>query len=61
MRDTEDRWTVAETCVKCGEDIYAGNKFVLTASGAALCESCASIMDVEELLEMIGFPMEVAV
>ena len=50
MRDTEDRWTVAETCVKCGEDIYVGNKFVLTASGAALCESCASIMDVEELL-----------
>lgn len=52
---------VAERCEKCGEDIYIGEKFILTTTGRAVCVHCAEETPLAELLEMVGVPFEEAV
>ena len=46
-------------CRKCGEGIFASDKFLDTFSGP-ICDECLEEMTVEELLEELGERLSVA-
>lgn len=49
----------AYTCIKCGEGIFEGDKF-LSGENGHICELCFEDMSVYEMLEALGEVLETA-
>lgn len=48
------------TCDRCGEGIYAGDKFLKEPDGDIICECCLDNMTTDDLLKELGLSLEVA-
>lgn len=47
-------------CSRCGEGVYAGDRFLREPDGDILCEICLDNMDNDELLHELGLSTEIA-